>query len=79
MNDTLKTIAKRYSCRAFTDKAISNSNLDAIAEAGIQAPSGINRQNWQIIIVKDRALLSEMETEGMQVMMSFQIKPFITA
>ena len=54
MNDTLKTITKRYSCRSFTDKMPSNDDLAAITNAGLFAPSGMNRQNWQIIVVKNK-------------------------
>ena len=68
MNDTLKTIAKRYSCRNFTDKIPGSDDLTAIANAGLQAPSGMNRQQWQIIVVKNKALISEMETEGMRLL-----------
>lgn len=74
MNDTLKTIATRYSCRAFTDRAVSDADLLQIVNAGIQAPSGMNRQNWQIIVVQDRALLAEMESEGMRVLSEFPDK-----
>jgi len=39
--------------------------LQAIAEAAIQAPSGMNRQAWRVIVVKDKKLIQEMESEGM--------------
>ena len=67
MNDTLKTIAKRYSCRAFTDKAVSDADLQTIADAGIQAPSAMNRQGWHISVVTNKALISEIEAEGLRV------------
>lgn len=68
MNDTLKTIAKRYSCRSFTDKAINDADLQAIADAGIQAPSARNVQGWHITAVKNKALIAEIEAEGMRIM-----------
>lgn len=68
MNDTLKTIANRYSCRNFTDKAISSENLKLIGDAGIQAPSAMNRQGWQIAVVNNKALISEIEAEGLRIM-----------
>ncbi|MDR2635134.1 MAG: nitroreductase family protein [Clostridiales bacterium] len=74
MNDTLKTIAARYSCRAFTDRDVSDADLRTVADAGTKAPSGMNRQNWHIIIVKNKSLLSEMETEGMRVLSGFYDK-----
>lgn len=68
MNETLKTIAKRYSCRNFTDKTISTADLQTIADAGIAAPSAMNRQGWHIVAVKNKQLIAEMEAEGMRVM-----------
>ena len=67
MNDTLKIIAKRYSCRNFSDRAVSDADLQAIADAGIQAPSARNVQGWHITVVKNKALISEIEAEGMRV------------
>ncbi|MCL2797422.1 MAG: nitroreductase family protein [Firmicutes bacterium] len=68
MNDTLTNIAKRYSCRSFTDKVIADADLRAIADAAIQAPSAMNRQGWHFAVVKNKALLSEIEAEGMRVL-----------
>ena len=67
MNDTLKTIAARYSCRAYQSKPISDGDLKAIAEAAIAAPSAVNRQPWRVVVVKDKALIDEMEAEGMRI------------
>ena len=68
MNDILKTIAKRYSCRNFTDKTISDADLKAIADAGIQAPSAVNQQKWYFSVVSNKALITEIEAEGMRVL-----------
>ena len=66
MNETLKTIAQRYSCRAFDGKLPEISLLEAIAKAGIQSPSGMNRQPWQINVITDKAFIEEMDSEGMK-------------
>lgn len=39
--------------------------LQTIAEAAIQAPSGMNRQAWRVIVVKDKELMQDMESEGL--------------
>lgn len=39
MNYVLETIAKRYSCRSFDGRMPEKEKLDAIALAGLQAPS----------------------------------------
>ena len=74
MNETLQVMAKRYSCRDYKEEMPADELLRAIAEAGIQAPSGMNRQGWRIIVVKDRALISELEAEGMSYLESLEDK-----
>lgn len=68
MNETLKTIAERYSCRAFTNKIPTDAQLEAISGAAVAAPSGMNRQPWRIILVRDKALIDEMDAEGMNIL-----------
>jgi len=61
LNETLRVIAERYSCRDYKSDMPSDEQLQAIAEAAICAPSAINRQPWRIVVVKDRALMQEIE------------------
>ncbi len=65
MNETLKVIAERYSCRDYKDEMPPDALLQLIAEAAIQAPSGMNRQAWRVIVVKDKKLMQDKESEGM--------------
>lgn len=74
MNETLQVIAKRYSCRDYKEEMPADELLRAIAEAAIQAPSGMNRQAWRVIVVKDRDLISDMEAEGMSYLASLEDK-----
>ncbi len=66
MNETLQVMARRYSCRDYTERLPDEKTLMAIAQAGLQAPSGMNRQLWQIIVVKNPALMADLEAEGME-------------
>jgi nitroreductase len=70
-NPTLHAILTRWSCRAFTDQMPSDEALNAIAQAAIAAPSGMNRQLWRVVVVKDRALVADMEAEGMRLLSEF--------
>ncbi|MDR2731404.1 MAG: nitroreductase family protein [Treponema sp.] len=70
MNETLKTIAERYSCRDFADTALTDEQIKVIVEAGLAAPSGMNRQPWHIIIVTDKGLIEELDTEGVGILAS---------
>ena len=64
--NTIEAIRTRYSCRAFLDRMPSDENLRLIAEAAVASPSGMNRQLWRIIVVKNKELLADLETEGMK-------------
>ncbi len=68
MNETLQTIAKRYSCRNFTGEMPTDGQLQAIAEAAVQAPSAMNRQPWRVVVVKNKQLIDDMQAEGMRVL-----------
>lgn len=74
MNETLQVIARRYSCRDYKEEMPADELLRAIAEAAIQAPSGMNRQAWRVIVVKDKDLINEMESEGMSYLASLEDK-----
>ena len=74
MNDTLRTIENRYSCRAFDERPVEREKLEAIARAAVQAPSGMNRQPWQIVVITDKAFIEEMDAEGMRILASAEDK-----
>ena len=53
MNEILKNIKTRRSCRKFRNEMVSNEILDEIISAGLYAPSAMNTQLWQITVVKN--------------------------
>ena len=70
MTETIKTMLTRYSCRAYTDKMPSDEALKAIAEAAIASPSGVNQQKWHVIVLKNKELIADLESEGMKTLAS---------
>ena len=54
MNETLKTLKERRSCRKYLEKQVDAAALDAILEAGTYAPTGMNRQAPVIVAVQDK-------------------------
>lgn len=68
MNETLKTIKNRYSCRKYTGEPVEQEKLEAIALAGLQAPSAMNNQPWKIIVIKDKAFIDEMDAATMDML-----------
>ena len=74
MNETLKTIAERYSCRDFADTPLTDGQIKALADAALAAPSAMNRQPWHIIVITDKALIEEMDAEGMNILSAAEDK-----
>lgn len=76
MSETLRIIKDRFSCRSFTEKMPTDEYLKLIAEAGTQAPSGMDRQGWHISVVKNKDLIREMEDEGKKILEAMDKKMY---
>ncbi len=53
--DVSEAIRRRYSCRHYEDKPLSEEQLAAILEAARQAPSAKNLQDWRFVVVREKA------------------------
>jgi nitroreductase len=60
--ETWDAIRARRNVRSYLPDAISDADLDRIAEAGWRAPSASNRQHWDFVIVTDPAQLQALST-----------------
>lgn len=49
----MNTIFTRRSIRSFTREAVSDSDIDKMLHALMQAPSAGNQQPWEVIVVRD--------------------------
>jgi len=67
MNEVLKAIAARNSCRNFSSEPLTDEQISALVNAGLAAPSAVNRQPWHIIVVTDKALIEEMDKSAMEI------------
>ncbi len=59
LNETIKIIHQRKSVRNFSDKAVTREQLEAIVRAGMAAPTAINTQPWQFLVIDDKKLISK--------------------
>ena len=59
-NDAYMNIIRRVSVRRYSDKPISSGQVSAILYAAMSAPSGVNKQPWEFIVVNDHELLSRL-------------------
>jgi nitroreductase len=60
LNPTLQTMWQRQSIRKYQPEPVPAADLHLILEAARRAPTGSNRQNWQMIVVTDEALRREV-------------------
>lgn len=56
MNPVIEAIKKRRSVRSYDPKPIPKNIMNAIIEAGNQAPSAMNSQPWRFVVVEDKSL-----------------------
>ena len=54
MNETIRTLKTRCSTRQYLDTQVPDDLLDAVLDAGIYAPSGMNNQKIYAVAVRDR-------------------------
>src|ERR1700756_4499690 len=60
--ETWDAICARRNVRQYTTEAISDEDLNRIAEAGLGGPAAKNRQPWDFVIVTDPTQLKELST-----------------
>ncbi len=70
MNETIQTLIQRKSCRSFQDVHVNRSLLEQIVEAGLHAPSGLNRQTPRFIVVTDDDMVKRLSKMNAAVMQS---------
>lgn len=54
MNEVIDALRKRRSVRSYDPRPVPRENLNAIIEAGNDAPSSMNSQPWRFVVVEDR-------------------------
>ncbi len=69
MNETIKTILTRRSCRSYDGRVVEQEKIDKIVECALYAPSAMNRQPWHFTVVKSRKLLDEISEANRQMLL----------
>ena len=67
MNETLKVLEKRRSCRSFKPDMIREDELQAIIKAGTYSATGMGKQSPVIIAVTDKTLRDEISEENRKI------------
>ena len=79
MNEILKTIQERRSCRNFKADMLPDEMIQQICEAGTFAPTGMNRQSPVIIAVKEKALRDKLSAMNAKILGKEDFDPFYHA
>ena len=58
----LETIRNRRSVRQFTSAPVTQEQVEKLLEAGIMAPSAMNKQPWHFIVCRDREMMERFQT-----------------
>lgn len=59
-NTTINVIHQRTSIRTYRDRPVSKEQLETLVRAGMAAPSAMNKQPWQFIVVDNKEILQAL-------------------
>lgn len=59
-NQVVNAIMARRSIRKYKDTPVEHEKLETIAKCGINAPSGMNKQPWEIRVVENQELINQV-------------------
>ena len=68
-NETLSLISARRSHRAYETTPLTQEQLDALLRAAVESPSAVNRQPWHFTVVRNQALLDDINKAVWEQMM----------
>lgn len=57
----IETIMTRTSVRKFKPEKLSETQMETLLRAGMAAPTAVNKQPWEFVVVDDRELLDSMQ------------------
>lgn len=79
MNETLKNMEERRSCRSFQPEQLKESDLKQILRAGTYAATGRGAQSPKILVLQDRAQIAELESMNAKILGNPDAHPFYGA
>jgi nitroreductase len=69
--DFLELCEKRYSCRKYLEKGVEREKIERCLEASRLAPSAVNAQPWNFIVIDDQVLKESVAKETFDKVASF--------
>ena len=59
-NEAYMNILRRVSVRRYADRPVDDEQVSALLHAAMSAPSGVNRQPWEFMVVDDPVTLKRL-------------------
>ncbi len=78
MNEVIKCLIERRSCKKFKDKQIKREDLDLILKAGTYAPNGRGVQSPIILVLQDKNKIQKLAKLNASIM-GVDVDPFYNA
>lgn len=63
MSETLETIKNRKSCRKYQNIKLAPDQITTILQAGLQAPSSMNRQQMTVCAITNKEIVTQLTKE----------------
>lgn len=58
----IEAIARRKSIRSFAEKMVEHEKVESMLRAGMRAPSAMNGQPWEFVVVDERGILDKLKS-----------------
>lgn len=65
-NQVIETIMARRSIRKYTGEPVKRETLQTILECGINAPSGMNKQSWEVRVIDNPEIIGKLKGHMVQ-------------
>lgn len=78
MNEIIKNLIERRSCRNYKNEQIKDEELYEILKAGMYAPSGMGMQSAKMVVVQDKETIKTLAKLNASVM-GKDVDPFYSA
>lgn len=71
MNEVIENMTSRRSVRAYSSKPVDRALIDEIIEAGLYAPSAMNKQDTLIIAIEDKSVRDKISKMNAAIIKDF--------
>ena len=78
MNETIKTLIERRSCKKFKSEQIKKEELNLILQAGMNAPTGKGMQSPIILVLQDKEKIEKLKEINKKIL-GRDVDPFYNA